>query len=70
MLVDTSPDLRAQALRHDLDRVAAIVSKAQNQRIIAAGGVRNEDDLRALEAAGTHGVLIASALHAGAIAFD
>lgn len=53
----------------DLDRVAAIVSKAQNQRIIAAGGVRNEDDLRALEAAGTHGVLIASALHAGALHF-
>ena len=31
--------------------------------IITGGGVRNADDLRALEAAGVDGVLVASALH-------
>lgn len=36
-------------------------------RFIAAGGVRNEEDLRRLERAGAHGALIASALHDGSI---
>ncbi|MEE2949719.1 MAG: HisA/HisF-related TIM barrel protein [Pseudomonadota bacterium] len=52
----------------DLSRIAAIAKEGGGRRIIAAGGVRNEDDLQALETAGAAGVLVASALHSGAIA--
>lgn len=36
-------------------------------RFVAAGGVRNAEDLRRLERAGARGVLLASALHDGSI---
>lgn len=52
----------------DLKRVAAIVEMAgPKRRVFAAGGVRNMDDVRALQDAGASGVLVASALHAGKI---
>ena len=54
----------------DLSRIAAIAQEGDGRRIIAAGGVRNADDLGALEQAGAQGVLVASALHAGAIAVN
>jgi phosphoribosylformimino-5-aminoimidazole carboxamide ribotide isomerase len=47
--------------------VAAIVSRAGNRRIYAAGGVRDRADMIALHAAGAAGVLVATALHAGTI---
>ncbi|HEX5633320.1 MAG TPA: HisA/HisF-related TIM barrel protein, partial [Gemmatimonadales bacterium] len=37
-------------------------------RLVAGGGVRDGDDLGRLSAAGADGVLVASALHAGALA--
>jgi HisA/HisF family protein len=51
----------------DLQRIAAIVGRAGNRRVYAAGGVRNRADIEALHAVGGAGVLIASALHAGTI---
>jgi HisA/HisF family protein len=51
----------------DLARIAAIVARAGDRRIYAAGGVRNRADIEALHAAGAAGVLIATALHAGTI---
>ncbi len=40
---------------------------APEVRLITGGGVRNADDLRPLQAAGIDGVLLATALHNGAI---
>jgi phosphoribosylformimino-5-aminoimidazole carboxamide ribotide isomerase len=51
----------------DLDRLAAIRAIAGDRRLYAAGGVRGDADLAALEAAGAAGVLVASALHDGRI---
>ncbi len=51
----------------DLARVRAIVARAGGRAVYAAGGVRDARDLRALAEAGAAGVLVASALHAGAI---
>ncbi|MGA9866281.1 MAG: HisA/HisF-related TIM barrel protein [Acetobacteraceae bacterium] len=51
----------------DLARVAAIASRAPGRFIYAAGGVRDADDLRALAATGAAGVLVATALHSGAL---
>jgi phosphoribosylformimino-5-aminoimidazole carboxamide ribotide isomerase len=51
----------------DLDRLAAIREIAGNRRLYAAGGVRDDADLAALERAGAAGVLVASALHDGRI---
>jgi phosphoribosylformimino-5-aminoimidazole carboxamide ribotide isomerase len=51
----------------DLERIAAIVGRAGNRRVYAAGGVRNRADIEALHAVGAAGVLIATALHAGTI---
>ncbi len=42
---------------------------APDTRLITGGGVRNADDLRPLQAAGIDGVLLATALHNGAISF-
>ncbi len=42
---------------------------APEARLITGGGVRNADDLRPLQAAGIDGVLLATALHNGAISF-
>jgi phosphoribosylformimino-5-aminoimidazole carboxamide ribotide isomerase len=51
----------------DLERIAAIIARAEGRRVYAAGGVRNRADIEALRAAGAAGVLIATALHAGTI---
>lgn len=51
----------------DLARLAAIRRIAPDRRFFAAGGVRGPDDLRALADAGAAGVLVATALHSGAI---
>jgi phosphoribosylformimino-5-aminoimidazole carboxamide ribotide isomerase len=51
----------------DVDRVAAIVASAQGRVVIGAGGVRNKADLEALSKAGAAGVLVATALHTGAL---
>jgi phosphoribosylformimino-5-aminoimidazole carboxamide ribotide isomerase len=47
----------------DRERLALIRSIAGGRYIYAAGGVRNADDLRALEEAGVAGALVATALH-------
>ena len=52
----------------DLDRLAAIRTRAGGRKLYAAGGVRNDADLVALKTAGAAGVLVASALHDGSIA--
>lgn len=54
----------------DLDRIADIATRAPHAQIYAAGGIRDVADLRAAEAAGAHGALIASALHAQRIKAD
>ncbi len=51
----------------DAPRVAGIVARAQGRAVFGAGGVRNRDDLRALADAGAAGVLVATALHTGAL---
>lgn len=52
----------------DLATFDAVRRRAGNRMVIGAGGVRNEADLRAAEAAGAAAWLVASALHDGAIA--
>jgi phosphoribosylformimino-5-aminoimidazole carboxamide ribotide isomerase len=47
-----------------LDRVRRL---APDRALIAAGGVRHGGDLEALESRGVHAVLVASALHSGAL---
>lgn len=49
----------------DLDRLAAILARAEGRRVYAAGGVRDVDDLHRLAELGVAGVLLASALHDG-----
>lgn len=51
----------------DLQRLLDLKRRAPNHRLYAAGGVRGEDDLDRLAAVGAAGVLLASALHDGAI---
>lgn len=51
----------------DLPLLHTFCLRYPEKNIVAAGGVRHPDDLRALEAAGVGGVLMASALHAGAV---
>ncbi len=52
----------------DLARIAAIVARAgARRRIYAAGGVRDDADLRAAAGCGAAGALVATALHAGVI---
>jgi len=52
----------------DTDRVASIVAQAKSRGIFGAGGVRHNADIESLEAAGAAGVLVATALHTGALA--
>lgn len=47
----------------DLDTLLRLRSQARASRLYGAGGVRDESDLRAAEAAGAVGWLLASALH-------
>jgi phosphoribosylformimino-5-aminoimidazole carboxamide ribotide isomerase len=49
----------------DMDRLADIKRRAPDVMLYAAGGVRGASDLMRLKQAGTRGVLVASALHAG-----
>lgn len=51
----------------DFAKLDAIRRRAGNRRVFAAGGVRGPDDLAALATAGIDGVLVASALHDGAL---
>jgi phosphoribosylformimino-5-aminoimidazole carboxamide ribotide isomerase len=51
----------------DTDRVAGVVARAEGRKVVAAGGVRNRADLLALEQAGAAAVLVATALHSGAL---
>jgi phosphoribosylformimino-5-aminoimidazole carboxamide ribotide isomerase len=50
-----------------LDLIRALRSGLPDIEILAGGGVRSVDDLRALEEAGAGAALVASALHDGAI---
>jgi len=49
----------------DLSMLRRIGEAVPDIRVVAAGGVRDGDDLRALAAIGCDGVLVASALHDG-----
>ncbi|MBO0663914.1 nickel transporter [Jiella sp. MQZ9-1] len=51
----------------DFDLLRAIKARAGDRWVYAAGGVRGPQDLRALDAMGMAGVLVASALHDGRI---
>jgi phosphoribosylformimino-5-aminoimidazole carboxamide ribotide isomerase len=48
-----------------LDAVSQLARALPEVAIYAGGGVRNDDDLRALESAGAAGALVATALHEG-----
>jgi HisA/HisF family protein len=48
-----------------LDAVAQLTAALPGVEIYAGGGVRNEEDLRALESAGATGALVATVLHEG-----
>ena len=50
-----------------LEAVAALAAVLPGVAICAGGGVRDDDDLRALEDAGAAGALVATALHEGRI---
>lgn len=51
----------------DLERLRAIIARAGESAIYAAGGVRNRGDLDELAGTGAAGALVATALHSGAI---
>lgn len=51
----------------DMERIRAIVALANHSVVFAAGGLRGPSDLATLSAAGVSGVLVASALHDGAL---
>jgi phosphoribosylformimino-5-aminoimidazole carboxamide ribotide isomerase len=51
----------------DFARAERFRQRYSRHRFVAAGGVRGEKDLERLEAAGLSAVLIASALHSGAV---
>ncbi len=50
-----------------LDAVAELAAALPDVAIYAGGGVRDDEDLRALESAGAAGALVATALHQGRI---
>jgi phosphoribosylformimino-5-aminoimidazole carboxamide ribotide isomerase len=54
----------------DLDLLRAVIARAVDRQVFAAGGVRHAADLRALAASAAAGVLVATALHTGAITAD
>ena len=51
----------------DFSRLSEVKSRASDRAIIAAGGIRHEDDLRQLAQLGIAGALVATALHGGAL---
>jgi HisA/HisF family protein len=50
-----------------VDAVAQLAEALPGLEIYAGGGVRDDDDLRALESAGATGALVATALHEGRV---
>lgn len=51
----------------DFARLAEIKAKAGDRAVIAAGGVRNESDVRTLSSLGISGALVATSLHDGTL---
>ncbi len=51
----------------DLARLAEIKAKAGSRDVVAAGGVRNENDIRALSSLGIATALVATSLHDGTL---
>ena len=51
----------------DVARLKEVIAKAGDRSVIAAGGVRNEGDIRALIALGAKGALVATSLHDGTL---
>jgi phosphoribosylformimino-5-aminoimidazole carboxamide ribotide isomerase len=51
----------------DIERLGSILELADGRAVFAAGGVRNARDLAALASLDAQGVLLATALHSGAI---
>lgn len=51
----------------DLNKLTEFCRRNPNKNFIAAGGIRNKQDLMALSKAGIHQALVASALHSGTI---
>ena len=51
----------------DLEKLTEFCRQYPDKNFIAAGGIRNKQDLIALNGAGIHQALVASALHSGAI---
>lgn len=50
-----------------LAHLRATLARSSGRKVIAAGGVRDAQDLETLEAMGVHAVLIASAIHDGTL---
>jgi len=51
----------------DTSRLSEVKSRAGDRAVIAAGGIRHEEDLRQLSQLGIAGALVATALHGGAL---
>jgi len=51
----------------DFERLSQVKARAGNRSVIAAGGVRNEADIRALSALGVEAALVATSLHDGTL---
>ncbi|NGO54806.1 HisA/HisF-related TIM barrel protein [Allomesorhizobium camelthorni] len=51
----------------DFEQLSLIKAKAGNRSVIAAGGVRNEADIRALSSLGVEAALVATSLHDGTL---
>jgi phosphoribosylformimino-5-aminoimidazole carboxamide ribotide isomerase len=51
----------------DIEKLTNFCGQYPNKNFIAAGGIRDKEDLMALKRAGIHHALVASALHSGAI---
>lgn len=51
----------------DTDRIAEVVALAHGREVFGAGGIRDSADLDALASIGAAGVLVATALHTGAL---
>jgi len=66
-LIVMSLDRVGAAEGPDLDALAAVRARAPGATLIGAGGIRHAGDLRAAEAAGASGWLVASALHDGSL---
>ncbi len=54
----------------DLDKLTAFCKQYPKKNFVAAGGIRNAGDLKALKQIGIKQALIASALHSGAIGYE